>query len=129
MTIINSVKRITPGLGSGTSYASSQNTTTNVGTTNVVLGNPFTPSPISNGFLRIKTVSVVSTGTVALGPITATDGTNTYTINDATTALPANALMDVTIEFNLDINAISITVPIVAGTANSVHDVEVIGNP
>jgi hypothetical protein len=131
VTFINSVKQIMPAMGCPTVYVKRENVATAVGT--VVTAMPssgvFAPSPIQSGRVRIKTVSIVSTGTVQQGIVTATDGTTTVTVCPQQTAGAANLLMDFTFEFQTDLNNTSMSITVIAGTANSVHDMEVAGNP
>lgn len=131
MTFINSCKQIMPAMGCPTVYVKRENVATNVGTviTTLPAAGAFTPSPIQSGRFRVKTVSVVATGTVQLGIATVTDGVTVVTVSFQQTALAANALMDFTQEFQTDLNNTSMSITIIAGTANSVHDLEVGGNP
>lgn len=131
MAISNTVKRISQGMGSATVYEVRNDVATNVGTVTITLpaSGSFSPAGIRSGMVRVKSESIVSGGTVQRGVITVTDGSTSATISEQQTALAANALMDVTIPFNLDIAATSITVTVIAGTQNSVHSVEVFGNP
>lgn len=129
MAFVNSIKDISQGFGSHGQYLKREGVATNVGTvvTTIPAAGGFSPG-VTAGRIRVKTVSVVATGTVQLGIITATDGVTVMTILPQQTALAANALLDVTVEYRLDIKATSFSVTIIAGTANSVHDFEVGGN-
>lgn len=131
MAFSNSVASIHPGMGSPTVYQKRESVATNVGTVTITVpaSGSFTPAGIRSGRIRVKTESIVSGGTVQLGVITATDGTTTVTVSGQQTALAANTLLDQTILFCIDIVATSITVTVIAGTQNSVHSVEVAGNP
>lgn len=131
MAISNTVKRISQGMGSATSYEVRNDVATAIGTVTITLPTTgsFSPSGVRSGMVRIKSESIVSGGTVQLGVCTATDGTTTVNIQAQEVALAANVLMERTFPFNLDITATSITVTIIAGTQNSVHSVEVFGNP
>lgn len=131
MTFVNSVKQIMPAMGCPTVYVKRENVATAVGTVAIALPSSgvFAPSPIQSGRVRVKSVSIVSTGTVQFGGCTVTDGTTTVSVCPTQTALAANALMDFTFEFQTDLNNTSATVTVIAGTANSVHDAEIAGNP
>lgn len=131
MSFSNSIKSIHPGMGSPTVYEKRESVATNVGTVTITVpsSGSFSPAGIRSGRVRVKTESIVSGGTVQAGIFTATDGTNTVTFAFQQTALAANSLMDYTVLFCLDIVATSITVTVIAGTQNSVHSVEVAGNP
>lgn len=131
MTFINSCKQIMPAMGCPTVYVKRENVATNVGTvvTTLPAAGAFTPSTIQSGRFRVKTVSVVATGTVQLGIATVTDGVTVVTVGTQQTALVANALLDITQEFQTDLNNTSMSITVIAGTANSVHDFEVGGNP
>lgn len=131
MAFSNSVVTIHPGMGSPTTYVKRESVATAVGTVTITMPatGAFSPAGIRSGRIRVKTESIVSGGTVQLGVITATDGTTTVSIAPQQTALAANVLMDNTIQFCIDIVATSITVTVIAGTQNSVHSVEVAGNP
>ena len=129
MAFINSVKDIHPGFGSPGLYLKREGVATNVGTTNIAMPSAGSfAEAISCGRLRVKTATVAAGGTVQLGAITATDGTTTVTVNPQQNALAANALLDVVLEFRTDLKLTSITVQIIAGVANSTHDVEIAGN-
>lgn len=131
MAFVRSVKESLPGYGAPTVYVKREGVATNVGTvvTTLPSSGSFTPSPVAAGKIRVKTVSVVSTGTVQLGVMTVTDGTTVLNVNLQQTALAANLLLDIVIEFQTDLNNTSCAVTIIAGTANSVHDFEIAGNP
>lgn len=133
MAIVSSIKDALPGYGSPGTYAKREGVATNVGT--VVITVPAAGTFLSNGNgpgvrrgrVRLKTVSVVAGGTIQAGVITATDGTNLFTISPQQNVLAANILLDMTVDFNMDFLATSISVTVIAGTSNSVHDVEVAG--
>lgn len=103
---------------------------TNVGTvaTTLPASGALTPTG-STGVIRVKSASIVATGTVQAGVITATDGTTTVTIMPQQVAGAANALLDLMVEFGTDLNLTSMSATVIAGTANSVHDFELGLNP
>lgn len=133
MAFVNSIKTISQGFGSAGTYSKREAVATNVGTVVITIPSAGTFSSNGNGpgvrtgRIRVKTASLTATGTVQRGVITATDGTSLVTIAGQQTALAADKLLDETIEFCLDFLATSMTVTIIAGTANSTHDVEIAG--
>jgi len=133
MAFVNSVKASSIGYGNPGTYAKREAVATNVGTVTITVPSSGTFSSnnngpgVSRGRCRVKTVSIVAGGTVQSGIITATNGTLTATLAPSTTALAADTLLDRTVEFNLDFMATSVTFTVIAGTQNSVHDVEVAG--
>lgn len=130
MAFIKSTKDILPSFGSPTTSVQRQGVATNVGTvtTTMPASGSFAPT-ISCGRARVKTVSIVAGGTVQFGGATLTDGTTTVNLMPQQTALAANTLMDFSFDFRSDLNGTSMNLIVIAGTQNSVHDFEVVGNP
>ena len=131
MTFINTVKQVAVGFGTPGVYVKRENVATNVGTVSSAMpaSGSFTPTTLSSGRLRMKTVSIVNGGTVQVGGATLTDGSTTVNVCPIQTVLSANVLMDFTAEFVTDLNGTSMALIVIAGTQNSVHDLEVAGNP
>jgi hypothetical protein len=144
MAFLQSLTKNLPSWGTPTVAIKREGVATNVGTVTITVpsaGSFQTPtaaagqtvfgtnSTLSSGYFRVKTVSIVAGGTVQLGVCTATDGSTTVALIPQQTALAANTFIDMVVPFRTDLNLTSITITVIAGTQNSVHDVEVVGNP
>lgn len=130
MSLVKTIKSVLRGFGHATTYVKREGVATAAGTVNITIpaSGSFAPT-LSNGMVRVKTVSIVSGGTVLIGKITGTDGTTTVTLKPADAAAgAANEKHDRVIPFCTDLDLTSITVTVIAATQDSVHDVEVAGN-
>lgn len=127
MTIVNSVAKILPGMGSGQTY---QNLNTSIAstTTGIALGT-FSP-PISAGKIRVQSNVIGVNATYKVGLITGTDGTTTVQLYAGDQAATANSnSLSETIEFITDLALTSINVPVTTANNTSTVDCEVSGTP
>lgn len=88
--------------------------------------------PITKGRLRIKSTLVNAATTLAIGPVTVSDGTNTVQQSNAllaTTAAGTEFDINADIYSELQVNTLSFTVTLAGGTQIATINTEFFGNP
>lgn len=132
MAFTKSVKDISPGYGSPAVSVQLVNVTANVGATAITFptSGAFSPSPITNGRVRVKANTIGASATFIVGKITGTDGTTTVQLYAGdTAATSAGVGLDEIFDFRVDLAMTSVTVNVTVATANSTVDAEICGNP
>jgi hypothetical protein len=125
MAIVNTIALTFPGYGQATSYTLKNAALSATTTTTQTL-----TSAVRNGRIRVK-YSAVNGATTLQTKITMTDGTTTFVVLPTTPVSTAGDLQDFVIDYNLDINANSISVvsTLAGATQTATLDIEVAGNP
>lgn len=132
MAFAQTVAQVLPGFGTPTITASVLNTNTNA---NVVLPASATnfAFPVTKGYIRIKALTMGSSGTLKVLAITGWDATNSLNIwqiySGDLAATGAGQPLDQVYMFCTDVGFSRINVNVLAGTAVSQYDVEIAANP
>jgi hypothetical protein len=130
MSIVNTVKTIVPHFGTPTEYVSlvAQNVPINASTSFVLTG---FVNFVRSGRIRFKTTATGGAASQITGiKITGTDGTNTVTLYQDTTARTANEFEDFLYSFISELNLTTVTVIVTTANAGgaATADLEIAGN-
>jgi len=127
-TCTNTAAGTLPGFGAYSQTGFDQTALTSTGSITVTM-----TGAVTKGKIRIQFSAVNAATTIAVGAITATDGTNTVQVGATArvSATSAGTVVDLITEFVIGINATSFTIPVTLGgsTQAATVNTEIYGNP